>query len=334
MDKNNVKISVVIPVYNVEKYLSRCLDSIILQTYENLEIICVNDGSTDGSPKILEDYAERDKRIRIITQENQGLSGARNSGMHVMTGDYFTFVDSDDWLQLGAYQKFMDVLQTEERVIDIFLFNGFRYMQDNLLTTPTITKIFNIQDWGDFTESHFKTIRQHKDPLYNTMAVWNKIYRTDWFRQYNFQFMDKMIGEDRLFSAQTYLSTDNVYVLEDYLYCYRKLPGSLSYTSDENIFKFLKIADEVKKVYIQKDFYKQSIFSYWEYLLREGLSFLKNCQIYLREDYLHEVRQRLKPVVAELDQERYKKDKNFQLSEDLLRLDADTLCKKYRSLHI
>jgi glycosyltransferase involved in cell wall biosynthesis len=68
MDKNNVKISVVIPVYNVEKYLSRCLDSIILQTYENLEIICVNDGSTDGSPKILEDYAERDKRIRIITQ--------------------------------------------------------------------------------------------------------------------------------------------------------------------------------------------------------------------------------------------------------------------------
>ena len=334
MDKDNIKISVIIPVYNVEKYLPRCLDSIILQTYENLEIICVNDGSTDNSAKILADYAAKDKRIRIIDQKNQGASVARNTGMETMTGGYFTFVDSDDWVQLGTYQKFIDVLQKEKQVIDIFMFNGLRYFQDNPLNVPTFTKIYNIQDWGDFTASHFKNIRAHKNPLYNTMAVWDKIYRTAWYKKYHFQFMDGMIGEDRLFSAQTYLSADNLYITEDYLYCYRQLSGSVSYASNERIFDFLKIADEVKEVYLQHNFYKQSIFSYWEYLLREGISFLKNCDKSLREEYLQAVRQRIKPVVDELDSERYKKEQYFLLSEDMLTMSADALCEKYRSLHL
>ena len=99
-----VKISVIIPVYNVENYLEESLDSIINQTFTDLEIICVNDGSTDNSPSILNNYANKDSRINIINQENKGLSAARNSGLDVATGDYIYFFDSDDILELTALE--------------------------------------------------------------------------------------------------------------------------------------------------------------------------------------------------------------------------------------
>ena len=92
------KISIVIPVYNVELYLRRCLDSVCNQTFKNLEIICVNDGSTDTSALILEEYAKKDNRIKVIHQKNQGLSVARNVGMREVTGQYCAFLDSDDFI--------------------------------------------------------------------------------------------------------------------------------------------------------------------------------------------------------------------------------------------
>lgn len=93
-----VKISVIIPVYNVEKYLSACLDSIISQEFQDIEIICINDGSTDGSPAILEQYVLKDERITVYTQKNAGLSAARNAGLEKAAGEYIYFFDSDDVL--------------------------------------------------------------------------------------------------------------------------------------------------------------------------------------------------------------------------------------------
>ena len=91
-------ISIIVPVYNVEAYLPQCLDSLINQTYQDLEIICVNDGSTDGSLEILQKYQSKDKRIKVVSQKNQGLSGARNTGISQATGEWIMFVDSDDYL--------------------------------------------------------------------------------------------------------------------------------------------------------------------------------------------------------------------------------------------
>ncbi|MBP5398790.1 MAG: glycosyltransferase [Alphaproteobacteria bacterium] len=326
---SDIKISVIIPVYNVEKYLPRCLDSIILQTYENLEIICVNDGSTDGSPKILEDYAKRDKRIRIVTQENQGLSGARNTGMLVMTGDYFTFMDSDDWLQLGTYQKFIDILQTENQTIDIFVFNGFQYIQSKDLTAPTVTKIFNIKEWGDLTKSHFKPVRRHLNPTRYSMQAWGKLFRTDWYRQYNFQFMNGMRAQDQLFSTQTYLATDNVYVLEDYLYCYRRHPGTISRNQNENIFHLLIICEKVKEVYKQNNCFEEHKYAYLEYLVREALFGVKECRDDLLDAYVEEARRQLKLLIPELEENRYKADICYGRSQDILHLSGSDLRRKY-----
>ena len=99
------KVSVIIPVYNVEKYLSECLDSVVNQTLKDIEIICVNDGSPDGSAAILEEYAQKDNRIKVITQENRGLSEARNSGLKIASGEYIAFLDSDDYIDLKFFEQ-------------------------------------------------------------------------------------------------------------------------------------------------------------------------------------------------------------------------------------
>ena len=104
------KISVIVPVYNTEEYLHRCIDSILGQTYPNLEILLINDGSTDNSGKICEDYARKDTRIKVIHQENKGQSAARNVGLNAATGEYVNFIDSDDWIDPPMYETMMGVM--------------------------------------------------------------------------------------------------------------------------------------------------------------------------------------------------------------------------------
>lgn len=108
------KISVIVPVYNVGEYLRQCVDSILSQTYSNLEIIAVNDGSTDGSGAILDEYREKDIRLIAIHQENQGVSAARNKGLDVATGDYIAFVDADDYIHPEMYEKLVKALEDNQ----------------------------------------------------------------------------------------------------------------------------------------------------------------------------------------------------------------------------
>ena len=110
-------ISVIIPVYNAEKFLNKCLDSVIGQTYKNLEIILVDDGSQDDSGKICDEYAQKDNRIKVIHKENGGDSSARNTGLKMATGKYITTIDSDDWIELNAYEDMLKVLL--EKNVDI-----------------------------------------------------------------------------------------------------------------------------------------------------------------------------------------------------------------------
>ena len=104
-------ISVIVPVYNVESYLARCVDSILTQTYQNLEVILVDDGSKDNSGVICDDYARRDSRVNVIHKENGGLSSARNAGIEAAGGEYLAFVDSDDWIEPDAYERLLSAMQ-------------------------------------------------------------------------------------------------------------------------------------------------------------------------------------------------------------------------------
>ena len=111
------KISIIVPIFNIEKYLSRCLDSILEQTYKNLEVILVDDGSVDNSGMIADKYARKDQRIKVIHQVNQGVSAARNTGIDLATGDYIGFVDGDDYIEPDMYEILMRII--EEQQVDI-----------------------------------------------------------------------------------------------------------------------------------------------------------------------------------------------------------------------
>lgn len=120
----NPLISVVVPIYNVQQYLEKCIDSIIAQTYTNIEIILVDDGSKDGCPAICDEYAKKDDRIRVIHKPNGGLSSARNAGIEIATGEYISFVDSDDYISEDMIEQLYDTLQNEQNAISVCLFTS------------------------------------------------------------------------------------------------------------------------------------------------------------------------------------------------------------------
>ena len=126
-NNNEIAVSVILPVYNVERFLSQCLDSLIQQTLRNIEIICVDDGSTDRSVEILENYAKRDKRIRIVHQPNAGAGAARNSGMKIARGKYLSFLDSDDFYELEMLEK--AYLKCEKDDANICVYRSNQYNQ-------------------------------------------------------------------------------------------------------------------------------------------------------------------------------------------------------------
>ena len=131
-------ISVIIPVYKVEKYLKRCIDSVINQTYKNLEIILVDDGSPDNCPKICDDYSKKDKRIKVIHKKNGGVSAARNKGLKLSNGDYIVFVDSDDWLEYNFVEEMLTNLRKNKVDYFFVLYQYTASFHKNPFDKPTI----------------------------------------------------------------------------------------------------------------------------------------------------------------------------------------------------
>ena len=157
---NNPKVSIIIPVYNTEKYLEQCLESIINQTYKNIEIICVDDGSTDDSSAILHNFQQKDSRIKVYTQKNNGTGVCRNKGIMYSTGEYIMFVDSDDWLNLSAIEK----------VVDIFVSTGVKVIQFNFLRYIEAPGAY-LQGKSIASLKTHHLINSNKNKFYNWKAV-------------------------------------------------------------------------------------------------------------------------------------------------------------------
>lgn len=223
------KITVIVPVYNVENYLRKCLDSIIAQTYKNIEIIVVNDGSTDASGQICQEYTQIDNRIVYIEKENGGLSEARNVGLDKMTGSYVTFIDSDDWAELD----YVEILYKKiiEYQADISVGNYYSYNEDEE------TYYFHI--YGDsYYEKVYDNISIFEN-LYESqemksfalISAWGKLYKAKLFDYLRFE-KDKL-GEDGYFNQKMYLSVNKVVYLNKGLYAYRQRSGSITNTWTE-----------------------------------------------------------------------------------------------------
>lgn len=237
----NPLISIIIPCYNTEKYLPQCLDSIVAQTYNNLEIICVIDGSPDNSLRICKQYAQNDSRIVIIEQSNQGLSGARNTGVAAAHGDYIMFVDSDDWIEHTTCEKAVDKINKDN--YDLIVWSYIR----EFANTQKEKKILGECDLAfdsigckrlhrrifGLTESELSD-PENADSL---VTAWGKLYRFELIKDIKFVDTKEIGTEDALFNCYALKNVKSAYYIADCLNHYRKDNNtSLTSTYKEKLF--------------------------------------------------------------------------------------------------
>lgn len=215
--KESELVSIIIPVYNVEKYLSKCLDSVINQTYYNLEIILVDDGSTDSSGKICDEYMHSDKRVKVVHQKNGGLSNARNTGLNIFDGKYVTFIDSDDFVEQTYIERLYQIIQKSEAdiaVVSFELFYEFQKIQTVKVDALEVKEYSNIEAIADMW--YQKNI--------NTSA-WAKLYERKLFS--DIRYPDGMIYEDLGTTYKLFFASNKVAYSSEKLYYYLQRRDSI-----------------------------------------------------------------------------------------------------------
>ena len=205
-----MEISVIVPIYNVEEYLNKCLDSILHQTFTNYELILIDDGSTDSSGQIADEYVAKDDRIKVIHKKNGGLSDARNCGLDKATGRYICFIDSDDWIEDTYLEELFSLAKDQEA--DIVICNYFKNSGDISVTQPTDPEIV-IQSGVDAIDNIYSK-------RYGEYVVaWNKLYRKEIFE--NLRYPVGMIHEDEAIYGEVFCRASKVVRTERILYNYR-----------------------------------------------------------------------------------------------------------------
>jgi len=231
--------SIIVPIYNVEEYLEKCIDSILAQTYENFELILVDDGSPDNCPQICDEYAKKDKRIKVIHKENGGLVSARNIGIKNAIGDYICYVDGDDWIVSNFLKDINEVILSNEN-IDIVIFNMRRiysdytqniefYVEEGLYNKERLEK-----------EVYPYMMYDSRRPFCTGLifpAACNKIYKRELLIEHHCENEKIKMGEDNAFVFECILYSNNVYFLDKILYEYNQLnPTSFANSYDKNRF--------------------------------------------------------------------------------------------------
>jgi glycosyltransferase involved in cell wall biosynthesis len=230
------KISIIVPVYNVEQYLSKCMDSIINQTLKDIEIICINDGSTDNSLEILIKYEKHDNRIIVINQKNGGLSHARNVGLKKVTSSYILFVDSDDWLELNTCEILYNAMISNNCDL-VQCKTNIHYIERNHMKSKDNKSINrDIKGLVEITTNNFQI-----SPFY----AWSKLFKKEIIEKFQIDFPEGLYYEDSPFMWKYFSVSRNIFFIEDKLYNYLRRPDSiLSKTFNRNSLislDFLKV---------------------------------------------------------------------------------------------
>lgn len=248
---NRPMVSVIVPIYNVEKYIHRCIDSIINQTLKNIEIILVDDQSPDNCPEICEEYAKRDKRIKVIHKMNEGLGLARNSGLDVATGEYVAFIDSDDFLERTAFEQMYEF--SKQAQADMCMAGYYKYFSlDEKRTRIEIFKEKQIFENDNVKEIAYKMIGslpEDRFDSYYSMSVWKNLYSLDFLRNHNIRFCSERdyVSEDAIFHLYAVPKMKKVVAINNcyYYYCDN---GDISLTSTFKDEKF----EQYKKLYFKE----------------------------------------------------------------------------------
>ena len=235
-----VKISVIIPIYNTAKYLKECIDSVLNQSFTDIEVICVNDGSTDSSPDVLKTYESNDHRIKIINQENKGLGAARNIAMTEAQGEYIIFLDSDDYMAEEAFVELYDIMESKSLDVLIYKIINFdnetyeetrsSYLEMNFLKKIVADNVFN-----------WKIIKNRLFDM--SVTAPGKMFRRDLIQ--NITFPEGLIFEDNLFFMKMIFKAKRIYFLDEYFYYRRLRDDSITSSSFSQFPDCIPIYDSV-----------------------------------------------------------------------------------------
>ncbi len=274
--------SIIIPIYNVEKYLADCLESILSQSYQNYEIICVNDASTDNSLEILSHYAKKTNKIRIINNErNEGLSVSRNKALKIAQGEYILFVDSDDYISKDALQILEKALQ--ENPVDVLNFNYDLKVESAYEKERNPIRL----------EIHRQDIslksgqRWFADAFHNGSLItmtWSRAYRREFLVQEQLCFYERLIHEDVLFLIQIAVKAKTVMCIEDRLYTYRKREGSITtIKSKERLDSLIVILSETLAILRDHSLEEGMGMALYQYISDIWLPLIRTLMMYFPE---------------------------------------------------
>ncbi len=284
-------ISIIVPIYNCEKYVKRCIDSIINQTYKELEIILIDDGSTDNSLDVINEYRKSDSRIKVFSHPNSGVSYTRNFGIGVANGKYLSFVDSDDILDLGLYETFYKILEIHK---DSDLIQcGYNVFNDPdlLVDSKFIPEHLDIKSVSenDIYSNQLNIMNLRKSPPdMIAISVWAKLYLSSIIKENNIRFREDLhMFEDGIFTIQYLNFTKKACLIKEKLYYYRVMPNnSLTQKMDVNKLEQNLICMEcLKKFFVDRgiDYNNEEAFIHFSFgsimSYFKAYLFHKNCNL-------------------------------------------------------
>ncbi|MDR2268468.1 MAG: glycosyltransferase [Holosporaceae bacterium] len=252
-------LSLIIPIYNSREYLRECLNSAVNQSIKDIEIICINDGSTDDSATILDEYSKSDPRIIVIYQQNAGPAAARNAGLKAAQGKYIAFMDSDDWISHNIYSHSLPLFKDN---VGAVIFNANIFGEED----KPMEKYFR--------QKFHALLNMNSDVILNTpTCTWNKIYRKDIIDKYDIRFPDGLLYEDNFFHWKYLTHASSVYFLKEKLYNYRIRENSIIrqmkskfHKVDDHFLVCLKIFESIQKDNLTEQ-YKKSFTAFFKHCL-------------------------------------------------------------------
>lgn len=259
------KVSVIIPIYNAEKFLRECLDSVTNQTLKDIEIVCVDDGSTDTTINILNEYSEKDKRIRVLIQENKGAGAARNLGLKNATGEYLSFLDSDDFFELDMLENFYQKAKEENSDIVVCNFDYFNNNSKEIIkNNEDVIPIMENVSIFDRTVLKDETLKWFKE------FVCNKFFKKHFILSNDLEFQEIKRANDLFFAKSSIILANRISVIDkDFIHYRVGLNTNLSTTNFTTPLEFTKALIQLKNFLIEKKLYEELKLSFQNYC--EGL---------------------------------------------------------------
>ncbi len=291
----DMRVSVIIPVYNAAKYLRQCLNSVCSQTYSDMEIVCVNNGSTDESLQILTEYSEKDNRIKVVNEEHSNAGTARNTGMCVAKGEYYLFLDADDFFDPVMVERLVECAKFSHA--DVIVFGGHRFDT----RTGRIINVEYIHENYISSKCEY-TPHELEECIFNfhTTYVWNKFFKASFIRETGIRFMECKRTNDMYFSFIALALAQKIYVLRQKFVYYRvNNEKSLQGTNDDSPLDFYRAHVAVKEELAALNLYERYRRSFLNqfagsclYNLRSIVNQQAYCQVYdyiKKSELLHEL---------------------------------------------